>query len=65
MLRVDAAHLFLGSDLGDALIKRPDVNVSHLHTLIIVDVQTLVNNFRRSFDGERLVRTLGSRLSPS
>lgn len=52
VIRVDRAHLLLRSDLSDTLVQRPHVNVSHLHSLVVVDVQLLVDHLRRALDSQ-------------
>lgn len=59
MLRRNAAHFLLGSDLSNTLIKRTNIDVHDLDTLIVIDVKLLVNNFGRSLYGKRLLRALG------
>lgn len=38
LLRLDAAHLFLGPDLGDALVEGAHVDVHDFDALVVVDV---------------------------
>lgn len=45
--------------MSNTLIKWSDIDVHDLDTLIVIDVKLLVNNFRRSLDGKRLLRALG------
>ena len=63
MLRMNAAHLFLSSDLSHALIEWADVNISHLNTLVVVNIEAFVDHLGRSLDSERLVWALGCRLT--
>ncbi len=65
MLRGNAAHFLLSSDLSNTLIKWSNIDVHDLDTLIVIDVKLLINDFGRALNGKRLLRALGQGLIQS
>ena len=58
MVRMDAAHLFLSAQLRHRLHDRSHVDIRHLHPLVVVDLEGLVDDLGWTLDCEALVRAL-------
>ena len=58
VIRVDAAHLFLSAKLGHRLHDRLHRNVGHSDTLVVVNLERLVDDLRGALDGKAFVGAL-------
>ena len=63
VVRMNAAHLFLGAKLCDRLHHWTHIDVGYLDTLVVVDLKSLVDDLRWAFDSKTLMRALALRES--